>query len=195
MDAYEAISLIINGIIALTGFSAIIIYILQQCDKKRTAATLVVTQIDSIEAGIAHLKSMDKVSEGNVYQSRKLLAHNYWAEYRHLLSRLLGESNVRIIEGFYTQAEEIEKAREAICQEVVDTWKNKDLVYQNLLAQEIISTGSFDDKNSPIEKFGKYGSGFTARLPSAMLEKSLANFNTISGTVAYDKLLKKSYHR
>ena len=49
MHIYDIIELVINGLIMVTGFSAIIIYKTQQRYSRQTAATMVVTQIDNIE--------------------------------------------------------------------------------------------------------------------------------------------------
>lgn len=194
MSKYEILSLIINFLVMIAGFSAIIIYKLQQNDKKRTAATLIITQIDFIENNIKLLKEADRIDEVFLFKTKRILEHNYWAENRHLLSKKLGTNNIRIIENFYSQVEEIEKSREIICNEMIKTWENKELVYQSKLATEIMENQNFDIKKSRLSVFESYGTAFSARLPKEHLFKTLDNFNYISGTIAYDLLRKFSYH-
>ena len=194
MSTYEVLSLVFNGIVAVTSFSALFSYVVGKIERKRTAATLVVTQIDSIESSIRELKNSTNLTETEVYQSNPLLSMNCWAENRHLLSNALGYSNVRLIEEFFSNAEEVEKVRAEICHEVMKTWEHKELVYQYMLAQEIMKSDSFNIHASKITAFDKCGIAFSAKLPKTLLEHHLANFSFISGSVAYSKLRKLSYH-
>lgn len=194
MKYYEIISVVINGIIALTGFSAIGLYLLQQYTKKHVAATLIITQIDEIEENIKALRNEKTLNEITIYNTKRILRRNYWEENRHLLSRQLGENNVKILDEFYSQAEEIEKSKQMISHAVTITWDNKDLVYQTKLAEEICSTGTFDIKNSRLNLFDKFGTAFSPQLPMDMIKRDLSNYQSISGTVAYDKLRSISNH-
>ena len=90
--------------------------------------------------------------------------------------------------------EEIEKAREAIVVEITTTWSNKDFIYQEQLLKEIYENKSFDIKQSGLDDFGKYGQGFSAALPMNMLKRSIGSYKPLSGTMAYEKLWKLSYH-
>ena len=194
MNIFDIISLIFDGLIVLTGFSAVGLYLWQQHSNRRTAATLIVTQVDQIEESIKHLQNADRINNVVIYKSKRILAQNYWENNRHILSRYLGESNMRLIEDFYSCAEEIEKAREAICREVTVTWENKDFIYQRKLIEEIYADPDVVISKTPLEKFADYGNGFTAALPSDMLKRDINQFQRLSGTVAYDKLRKLSYH-
>lgn len=194
MSVYEIISLIINILIMIAGFSAITIYKLQQNDKIKTAATLIVTQINFIETNIKLMKDAEQVDEVFLFKLKRILEHNYWSENRHLLSKKLGTSNICIIEDFYSQVEEIEKSREIICNEMIKTWENKEFVYQLNLAKEIMNNNDFNIEKSRLPVFEKYGTAYSAKLPKDHLYKTLNNFNYISGTVAYDLLRKISYH-
>lgn len=194
MSTYEILSLICNGLVVLTGFSAVGLYLWQQHTNRRTAATLIVTQVDQVEANVRQLQDAETLSNAVVYKSKRILSQNYWEDIRHVLSRYLGESNVRIIEDFYSCAEEIEKAREAICREVIITWENKDFIYQKKVLEEIYTDQNVNIEKTALKKFGDYGKGFSAALPSDMLKHHIDSFVRLSGTVAYDKLRKLSYH-
>ena len=137
MGVYEIISLVLNALIVLTGFSAVGLYLWQQHTNRRTAATLVITQVDWIETTIKSILSIEELTEKDVYQFKQILSQNYWDQHRYLLSKYLGECNVRLVEDFYSNVEEIEKAREAIVVEITTTWSNKDFIYQEQLLKEI----------------------------------------------------------
>ena len=101
MTTFEIWSLIINGFIAIAGFSAIIIYKAQKRDKIKTAATIVISQIDSIEDVIKDLRSKNPLTNEIVYKSKPILDNNAWSQSKYLLSKRLGGDNVRLIENFY----------------------------------------------------------------------------------------------
>ena len=69
MSTYEIISLIINTLIMVAGFSAIIIYKVQKRDKIKTAATILISQIDAIESIIKDLRSTNPLTNEIIYKS------------------------------------------------------------------------------------------------------------------------------
>ena len=194
MELYQIISLIIDGLVMMAGFSAIVIYVIQQRDKKKTAATLIVTQIDHIESNIRLLADADSVDEVLIYKAKHLLDFNYWDDNRYFLIKKLGVNNIKVIDDFYSKVEEIEKSRMIVSEEVMNTWKCKELVYQFQLSNEIIADSNFNIEKSKVLKFARSGDTFSARLPKDYLIKHLNSFDYISGTVAYDKLRKMSYY-
>ncbi len=194
-ELFEIINLVFNGLIMVTGFSAIGLYLYQKRVEKRTAATLVLTQIDNIQENIKKLRENPKLDEVTVFKSKQILARNHWEENRHILSKRLGERNVRLIEDFYSLAEELERAQKAIIYEITTTWENKDYIYQEKVLEEIYNDHNFNVlKDSPLDLFGRFGHGFSAAIPLNMVYENLARYKSLSGTVAYDKLWKISYH-
>lgn len=193
MHIYDMIELVINGLIMVTGFSAIIIYKTQQRYSRQTAATMVVTQIDNIENNLKKLKDSDTIDEILLFKTNQILEHNYWNDSRHLLLRYLGTNNVRILDDFYSRVEEIEKSRKIIFDEMSKTWEYKELVYQFNLAKELSQKENFDVDTSWLINFKKHGSSFSASLPKDYLCKNINYINYVSGTVAYDILRKMSY--
>lgn len=192
---FQIFSLAIDGLVALAGFSAIFIYIAQRRIQKRTAATLVITQIDHIEIVTNDLRSNNPLSNEIVYFSKVILTENYWEKYRHLLSKKLGANNIKLIETFYEQAEELEKSRKDISHELVTAWEHKDLILQSRIAN--LSYVSEEDRINKInqlkEHFEECTKVFTPNLPIMILVNNLEAFRPLSGTTLYDKLWKYSY--
>lgn len=63
------------------GLSAMIVYIFQKRDKKRSAATLILGQIDSIEEKIGILKNGHQLNNVVVYHSKTIISENTWEKY------------------------------------------------------------------------------------------------------------------
>lgn len=192
MELYEVISLIINAVIMIAGFSAVIIYILQRRDARKTAASLIVLQIDQIESVVLSLRKNAILTNEIVYKSKVILTKNYWEETKHLLSKKLGHRNIKFIEEFYSQAEELEKSRKEICHELVKTWEHKSLFVQQRIA--VFSESRDEMLPESIEKFERQTKIFTANLPIDILLTNLSQFKPLSGGEAYERLVKLSYN-
>ena len=195
MSTYEIISLIINTLIMVAGFSAIIIYKVQKRDKIKTAATILISQIDAIESIIKDLRSTNPLTNEIIYKSKVILDRNYWSESKYLLFKKLGTDNVRLIEEFYAHAEDIEKSREAICHELISAWEHKDFILQKFIAD--CSTYSDERRSKSLQDLSKNFEAsskvFSPSLPISILVNNLSQFNYLLGTTAYKKLSSISY--
>ena len=195
MSTYEIISLIINTLIMVAGFSAIIIYKVQKRDKIKTAATILISQIDAIESIIKDLRSTNPLTNEIIYKSKVILDRNYWSESKYLLFKKLGTDNVRLIEEFYAHAEDIEKSREAICHELISAWEHKDFILQKFIAD--CSTYSDERRSKSLQDLSKNFEAsskvFSPSLPISILVNNLSQFNYLLGTTAYKILSSISY--
>lgn len=196
LTLFQILSLIINSVVAIAGFSAIVIYFVQKLERKRTAATLLIAQINHIEEVVNNLRSHDLLTDEIIYQSKVILSENYWEKCRHLLSKRLGSNNVKLLEKFYGQAEELEKSRKEICCELVTAWEHKNLVLQNRIAN--LSFMSEDQRIAKMKQlngnFEQCSKIFIPDLPIKILLNNLSVFRPLSGTTLYDTLWKISYH-
>ena len=174
----------------IAGFSAILIYKLQEKDKQKTAGKMIVEQIRQIETCIKILKSEDKTNALNIYKSQRILAKNLWEENRHLISKKLRLDDIRVIEDFYLATEVIEKSRESICDCIQKTWENKNLIYQYQLSQQIILGETQEDTFQLLLQYDKSELTYFPNYPFDCLKKKLLEFNFVSGTVAFEKLCK-----
>ena len=194
-STYEIISLIINALIMVAGFSAIIIYKVQKRDKIKTAATILISQIDAIESIIKDLRSTNPLTNEIIYKSKVILDRNYWSESKYLLFKKLGTDNVRLIEEFYAHAEDIEKSREAICHELISAWEHKDFILQKFIAD--YSTYPDEQRSKSLQDLSKNFEAsskvFSPSLPISILVNNLSQFNYLLGTTAYKKLSNISY--
>lgn len=184
-------------LLILVGASALVIYILQRRNQIKSAATLLKSQIDTIEAIVKEFKNKEILTYDEIYKSKIILSKNYWEESKHLLVKKLGVDGVNLLEEFYHQAEQIEKSRAAICHELVSAWEHKDLIIQeNYFRYFECTDGEERIKiKDNIKNFKENTDIFDPNLPSIILMKNLNYFRFLSGTTAYDKLSKISYYR
>lgn len=179
------------------GFIALVVYTMQKRDQKRAAATLLKSQIDSIEDIVKELKSKEQLTNVVLYRSPVIITRNYWEESKHLLIKELGIDGVKLVEEFYRQTEQLEKSRAAICHELITAWEHKDFIIQEKY-YELVGDLQKEEKNkisNNINNFEMNDDLFKAGLPINILLDNLRDFRPLSGTTAYDKLSKLSYYR
>lgn len=190
---------ILDIALVLVGAAAFFTYIWENHRKMKTAATMVLAQIDEIEEAVKLLKTSKELNDIVVYKSKQIISENYWHKYKHLLLRKLKPTQINKIDMLYSQAEDIEKSRLFICNEVVATVNNKNLVYQLNVAAEIINTGKFDDQTSAMKKYYDCGATFSSGAPREYFNDLLRTYEKLSdtpdGIEAYKKLKKISYSR
>lgn len=190
---------LINIALVIVGATAFITYILENKRKVKTAATLIVKQIDEIEKAVNILRTAKSLDDNTIFRSKQIIAENYWYQYRHLLLRKMKYSQIIKIEEFYSQVEEIEKCRAFIVNESIATVNSKNLVYQLKVSEEIIKTGAFYQNVSPLTQYYNTGASFLSNIPREYLDELLRVYEKIvdtnDGIEAYSRLKKISYFK
>lgn len=100
----EYFEIICNFLLVIAGFSAVCIYLFQKHDEKKSAATLVVMQIDSLKnklPEITELISNNKINETGIYETLDILDDNQWNKYKHLFVGNIDMTSLKIIDDFY----------------------------------------------------------------------------------------------
>lgn len=100
----ELFEIICNFLLVIAGFSAVGIYLSQKKDEKKSAATLVVMQIDSLKnklPEITELISNNKINETGIYETLDILDDNQWNKYKHLFVGSIDITSLKIIDNFY----------------------------------------------------------------------------------------------
>ena len=185
--------------LVLVGCAAFVTYVWENNRKMKTAATVVLNQIDEIEEVVRVLKTSIPVDDVAIYKSKQIISENCWYKYKHLLLRKQKPSQIHKIDKLYSQAEDIEKSRLFICNELMATVNNKNLVYQLNVAAEIINTGKFDNQASAMKKYYDCGATFSSGAPREYFDDLLRTYEKLSdtpdGIEAHKKLKKLSYSR
>lgn len=179
------------------GLSAMIVYIFQKRDKKRSAATLILGQIDSIEEKIGILKNGHQLNNVVVYHSKTIISENTWEKYKHLFAKELSQSEHRMIQNFFDTAEQLERTRADIVMVIKNAWADKSSVEHQIIGEmiknDVITTSMpnemrsskeitlFQDRYKPLDLV------FTPDIAINSFVNNLNNFTMLSGTTAYEK--------
>lgn len=208
MKIYEIITLCINFLVMIAGFSAIVIYIKQQREKRKTAATLILNQIDDIESTIEKFKdlythSSEKIiNDESIYLSRAIPDVGAWDEYKHIVLKYLSQNEIEIINHFFENAYRVEKARADIIYCFKLNWNNKSLITQlmngkfhdpTFVIPQEWNTNAFD----LVKRFyeANNGQSFMPKIADDLLYSEIQNYVRINGTMVYEKLRKLSYRK
>ena len=194
----------LNLLLVVVGLSAFGVYFWQKRDDKKTAATLLKSQIDSIEKIITVLKEDHRLGNLSVYHSRQIINESLWDKYKHLFVKLLSQSEVEIIQKFFDNAEQIERARHDILHTITMSWEHHSFVqhyYATLCTREIEIEDGFEfqqssDKLDAFEEWLKnHDLTYTSNIAIDALVNNLRNFTLLSGTTAYQKIQKHSFDK
>lgn len=196
-------------LLAIVGLSAFGVYFWQKRDEKRTAATLVKEQIDTIEERILSLKNDSRLDNVAVYHSKVILHENMWEKYKHFLIKDLPNSDSKIIQRFFDQAEQIESVRSDLIQTLTHAWEHKSQVEHQIVGELIklqiehkMSNDASDKiqiEANQIDAFRQIYRPmelvFTPTISVNALVKRLNDFNVLSGTTAYSTIQSLSYDK
>ena len=187
------------------GLSAMIVYIFQKRDKKRSAATLILGQIDSIEEKIGILKNGHQLNNVVVYHSKTIISENTWEKYKHLFAKELSQSEHRMIQNFFDTAEQLERTRADIVMVIKNAWADKSSVEHQIIGEmiknDVITTSMpnemrsskemtlFQDHYKPLDLV------FTPDIAINSFVNNLNNFTMLSGTTAYEKIQHYSFSK
>lgn len=197
---------ILDIALVVVGASAFITYILQRKNERKTAAALIVEQIDSIEKIVEDLKDTylhnnQRLDDNTVYLSRQISYDGAWNKYKHLMIKKLSNSEFELLQKFFNSAYQIEKTKSDIVHCFKNGWNHKSLVYQLMNGKfhdptyilPAHYTGKAINNEGLIIEFDSANAntiGFNPNIAYQGLYAELNNYSSISGTTAYDKLLK-----
>ena len=187
-------------LLTLVGLSAFAVYYIEKHDKMRTAATLIINQIDEIDEQISALKHEPQLNGNVIYNVKTILDQNAWEEYKHLFAKLLDKSEYELIQKFFDNAERVERVRNEFVDMIVTAWHDKSSVTNQVIADLIIKHKDnlqlMDREiNEFKDYFGRIETGFTADISLQSLTVGLNNYYPLGGTTAYKKLKKYSFNK
>lgn len=92
------------------GFSALLVYWLQERKKVSEAASLIVMQVEDIQKRISEIGSYivnGQLNETAFYESQPLFKTDYWDKYKHYFVKKMDAYSFNLFEQFYNCASEI----------------------------------------------------------------------------------------
>lgn len=191
----------LNILLVIVGLSAFGVYFAQKRDQRKSAATLLKSQIDAIEKSVAILRNDHDLGNISVYQLNVLINENMWEKYRHLFVKRMTRSETDTIQEFYDNAERIERARKDIVQTVYNAWEHKSLI-EHIHSGLYVNDAVGSNPAQALEKIAGFRTTFdpleTAFTPQVLIQTLTNNmlfFRNLSGSTAYQKLEKWSYDK
>lgn len=97
---------------ALVGGAAIYVYLLQEYRKKKDAAALIISQIDSLQDKIRKMQPYileQGINEQAFYESLPIIKVNYWEKYKHIFITKLDSKSCKTFDDFYQYVEIIQE--------------------------------------------------------------------------------------
>ena len=125
-------------LLTLVGLSAFAVYYIEKYDKKRTAATLVINQIDEIDEQLSALKHEPQLNGQVIYNAKTVIDQNVWEQYKHLFAKTLDKSEYELIQKFFDNAERVERVRLELVDMIVTAWHDKSAVTHETISNMII---------------------------------------------------------
>lgn len=187
---------IIQSVIMLTGFFAIYQYKSQKINERKTACTLILNQIDETEKIINKLREAE--SDITVlHKVPNLYEENYWEKSKVLLIRVLNESDINVLDSYYSTMVQIQKGKTEISTALENTWKWRSLGV-NLMSKELVELTDESEKMIKIDNLNKYikdSYSFKSQVGVDILTEGLANFKSIKCSTTYTILEKKSFRK
>ena len=191
----------INILLVLVGLSAFGVYFTQKRDHRRSAATLIKEQIDSIEKSISLLRNDKDLGNVSIYRINPIMRENLWEKYRHLFVRTLSSSEMNLVQEFYDSAEQIERARQDIIKVIENAWTHKSLVghlkYADFINESLGKVSEQPQTKIDYfrERFDPLNTEFTPGVIVDVITRNMMYFKALSGTSAYKKIEKIAYDK
>ncbi|MGN0406163.1 MAG: hypothetical protein ACI4F1_13130 [Bariatricus sp.] len=197
--------------IAFFGSAAFLTYWWQKRRQIKTAATLILNQIDEAEKIVDLMRKPENIDNRVLYKTPEILAENYWQEYKVLLMRYLSNSDVEVIERYYANIKLVQKGKDRIMADLSEAWKCRSAEYNAILKEisELKATNIAEDdleaqkalsdsikqKEKVLYIYFHEDRIFRAGVGLDMLKNGLECFESIKGTSVYQLLEKKSYRK
>lgn len=162
----------------LVGFVALVVYKLNKRDEMRSAAAMIVMQIDAINLEIEKLSrycANDNFDIVALYESQALVDCSYWEKYKHLFVNKMDSHSFQSLDSFYTDSKVINDQIKLI----------KQMVFQHL---SLIQSGLFMIQNDEFRNELK----FCDENPLGSLIESLTPAEVQGGNLSDNNVTKLS---
>lgn len=102
----------------LVGLSAIVVYKLQEINKRKNAAALLILQIDELQSRVPEIQSyiinQTTIDFNSFYKSLPLMETNYWNKYKHLFVRNMDNKSYDNFNKFFQYITSIQEQQNLI---------------------------------------------------------------------------------
>ena len=122
-----------------------------------------------------------------------------WEEYKHLFVKRLSRPNYNLVQEFFDNAEQLERARTDIINLIVNSWTNKSITEHQIIADYIKTSPTDVEARGKIDYFENIFRPldivYIPHIAINSLTKNLSDFRSLIGTSAYEDIQKYSYSK
>ncbi|WP_367569055.1 hypothetical protein [Lacrimispora sp.] len=184
-------------LLVIGALGAFLIYWWQKRAEKKTACTLILTQIDETEKAVDSLRRIENRQGYPIYKEPDLLNRNFWEENKVLLIRSLKGSDIDVLDRYYSNIFQIQKGKTELVEALKNSWKWRSLGYNLILKEleELTEEKAIKEKRECISKYEMEDGFFNPSFGIHVLTEGLNNFASIKGSTTYELLEKNSYRK
>ncbi|MCL2576205.1 MAG: hypothetical protein FWE33_07200 [Defluviitaleaceae bacterium] len=200
MDFVDIASIVSSGAVVLGAIVAFVSYIKHNSEKRKTAATLLLLQIDDVDETILTLKELQSKGKFDAEALLNLptIECNAWDEGKHLLLRKLNATDRRVLEQYFLTVNNIKKSLDKLVGMFTMNWNARTLFASSTFAE--LARENMDDAtrvDSAISNFWENYARIDDVYSPSILENALISNLTICdamlGKTTYEKIKKMSY--
>lgn len=197
----QAFANIMQLFIAFFGSAAFLTYWWQKREQIKTAATLIINQIDDAEYVICLMKEPQNKANDVLCRTPEIIGENYWDKYKVLFIKRFRNSEIEVFEKYYGTICQIQKGKDVVMS-ALDSFLKWHSLEHNVFQKEMSDLKASGEINLLQQKenatkifLEEHVTLFQSQIGVAMMEQGLSDFYSIKGTTAYKALEKMSYRR
>lgn len=197
------IKLLLNGInivdvlLLLVSSFAIVQYLLQRRQARKSAATNVYVQLKEFDNYIMNIRSQmnedGHLADFHFFSLNVAFSENQWDKNKHLLINKLNQDDITLINRAYETVESIERAREKIVEMFLATNNAKTSALQFKIIEKIINCENKESIKQLSFDYDNCGYTFSSRTPYDAFYSKVQQYKNVVGTTTLNKLKKLSY--
>ena len=183
-----------TAVIFFVGFFVFFMYLINQRNDLKKAATILIMEIRDIENAIRSLS--DQHIHDKYYFTTPIINNNSWEKYKFMFIKVLDQDEYLLINNFYNSALRVEEERSLIVRQIIIGFETKcRALHENnsVLAKEYRDLDVHTLKNEfqkVAERIWIETPGFEAGMPKQLISMILANLQYVTTSTA-SKTLKK----
>ena len=188
---------IIDVLLLLVSSFAIVQYLLQRKQARKSAATNVYVQLKEFDNYIMNIRNQMNenglLADIHFFSLNVAFSENQWDKNKHLLINKLNQDDIAILNRAYETVESIERAREKIVEMFLATNNAKASALQFKILEKIINCEDDESIAKLCAKYDDCGHTFSSRIPYAAFYSKVQQYKSVVGTTTLNKLKKLSY--
>lgn len=199
IDCFYKISSIASSIaVIIASVIAAYQYWQQKTSESRGAFTDIVNEINQIESIVSEfhkLQMENKLNHIEMYSSAPIIEENYWNRYKHLIMKKLDQTDIKILDEFYYNASQMERARKELSNSLAANWYLKAQTMQNEKIKIFKNSKDNSNNDKYFDDFFNETFTFIPSVPSKIFSKYFSLYRSIITSVTYKKLVELSYFK